>query len=152
LLLIGQQGLVDSSGIGPCFPLAGGLCKFYANDGGKQQNPNLSRETVPLTGNKSSELIETIFLHLFSMEGLCSLAQCLGSEISFVKLCRAWKLLASFELPFVPFTSLREFRWRLHIAVINKGNFLKIIFPMNMIQNILNVVYNEKEERSSRWL
>jgi hypothetical protein len=25
-----------SSGIGPCFPLAGGLCKFYANVGGKQ--------------------------------------------------------------------------------------------------------------------
>jgi hypothetical protein len=24
------------SGIGPCFPLAGGLCKFYANAGGKQ--------------------------------------------------------------------------------------------------------------------
>jgi hypothetical protein len=26
-----------SSGIGPCFPLAGGLCKFYANAGGKLQ-------------------------------------------------------------------------------------------------------------------
>jgi hypothetical protein len=25
-----------SSGIGPCFPLTGGLCKFYANAGGKQ--------------------------------------------------------------------------------------------------------------------
>jgi hypothetical protein len=25
-----------SSGIGPCFPLAGGLCKFYAKAGGKQ--------------------------------------------------------------------------------------------------------------------
>jgi hypothetical protein len=25
-----------SSGIGPCFPLAGGLCKFYASAGGKQ--------------------------------------------------------------------------------------------------------------------
>jgi hypothetical protein len=24
------------SGIGLCFPLAGGLCKFYANAGGKQ--------------------------------------------------------------------------------------------------------------------
>ncbi len=24
------------SGIGPCFPLAGGLCKFYANARGKQ--------------------------------------------------------------------------------------------------------------------
>jgi hypothetical protein len=45
-----------SSGIGPCFPLAGGLCRFYANAGGKQPmqrqlllvqykqqaNPNLS--------------------------------------------------------------------------------------------------------------
>jgi hypothetical protein len=38
LLLIGQQGLVDffSSGIRPCSPLARGLCKFYANAGGKQ--------------------------------------------------------------------------------------------------------------------
>ncbi len=36
LLLIGQQGLQISSGIGPCFPLTGGLCKFYANAGGKQ--------------------------------------------------------------------------------------------------------------------
>jgi hypothetical protein len=37
LLLIGQQGLVNFfSGIGPCFPLAGGLCKLYANSGGKQ--------------------------------------------------------------------------------------------------------------------
>jgi hypothetical protein len=26
-----------SSGIGPCFPLAGGLCKFYANAVGKRQ-------------------------------------------------------------------------------------------------------------------
>jgi hypothetical protein len=26
-----------SSGISPCFPLAGVLCKFYANAGGKQQ-------------------------------------------------------------------------------------------------------------------
>jgi hypothetical protein len=25
-----------SSGIDPCLPLAGGLCKFYANEGGKQ--------------------------------------------------------------------------------------------------------------------
>jgi hypothetical protein len=32
LLLIGQQGL----GIGPWFPLAGGLLKFYANAGGKR--------------------------------------------------------------------------------------------------------------------
>jgi hypothetical protein len=37
LLLIGQQGFVDFfSGISPCFPLAGGLCKFYANAGGKR--------------------------------------------------------------------------------------------------------------------
>jgi hypothetical protein len=26
-----------SSGIGPFFPFSGGLCKFYANAGGKQQ-------------------------------------------------------------------------------------------------------------------
>jgi hypothetical protein len=45
-----------SSGMGPCFPMAGGLCKFYANAGGnqpmqrqlllvqykQQANPNLS--------------------------------------------------------------------------------------------------------------
>jgi hypothetical protein len=37
LLLIGQQGLVDSSGIGPCFPFAGGLCKFYVNAGENRQ-------------------------------------------------------------------------------------------------------------------
>jgi hypothetical protein len=39
LLLIGQQGLVDffSSGVGPCLPLTGGLCKFYANAGGKRR-------------------------------------------------------------------------------------------------------------------
>jgi hypothetical protein len=35
LLLNGQQGLI-SSGIGPCFPLAGGLCKFNAKAGGKR--------------------------------------------------------------------------------------------------------------------
>jgi hypothetical protein len=29
LVLIGQQDLVDFSGIGPSFPLAGGLCKHY---------------------------------------------------------------------------------------------------------------------------
>ncbi len=28
LLLIGQQGLVDFSCIGPCFPLAGELCEL----------------------------------------------------------------------------------------------------------------------------
>jgi hypothetical protein len=27
---------VISTGIGPCFPLAGGLCKFYANTAGKR--------------------------------------------------------------------------------------------------------------------
>jgi hypothetical protein len=37
LLPIGQQHLVGSSGIGPCFPLAGGLCKFYANARGQIQ-------------------------------------------------------------------------------------------------------------------
>jgi hypothetical protein len=38
LLLIGQQGLGVwdiSSGIGPCFLLAGGLYKLYANTEGK---------------------------------------------------------------------------------------------------------------------
>jgi hypothetical protein len=29
LIFIGQQGLGHSSGIGTCFPLAGGLCKLY---------------------------------------------------------------------------------------------------------------------------
>jgi hypothetical protein len=36
LLIIGQQGLEIFSGIGPWFPLAGGLCKFYANARGTQ--------------------------------------------------------------------------------------------------------------------
>jgi hypothetical protein len=36
LLFIGQQGLDISSGTSPCFPLAGGLCKYYDNAGGKQ--------------------------------------------------------------------------------------------------------------------
>ncbi len=36
LLLIGQQVWDISSGIGPCFPLTGGLCKFYANAERKQ--------------------------------------------------------------------------------------------------------------------
>ncbi len=33
--LVSRVGNI-SSGIGPCFPLAGGLYKFYANSGGKQ--------------------------------------------------------------------------------------------------------------------
>jgi hypothetical protein len=37
LLLIGHQGLVDFSGIGHCFPFAGGLCKFYVNAGENRQ-------------------------------------------------------------------------------------------------------------------
>ncbi len=37
LLLIGQQGLGISAGIGPCFLLAEGLCKFYANAGGNNR-------------------------------------------------------------------------------------------------------------------
>jgi hypothetical protein len=37
LLLIGQQGLGHFFGIGPCFPLAGGLCKLFANAGGGKQ-------------------------------------------------------------------------------------------------------------------
>ncbi len=37
LLLVGQQVWDTSSGIGPCFPLAGGLCKFYANARSKRQ-------------------------------------------------------------------------------------------------------------------
>jgi hypothetical protein len=35
-----------SSGIGPCFPLAGGLCKIFANAGGKrpiQRQPLLAQ-------------------------------------------------------------------------------------------------------------
>jgi hypothetical protein len=36
LLLIGQQDLVDFFRYRHCFPLAGGLCKFYANAGGRQ--------------------------------------------------------------------------------------------------------------------
>jgi hypothetical protein len=37
LILIGQQVWEISSGIGPCFPLAGALCKLYANAVGKWQ-------------------------------------------------------------------------------------------------------------------
>jgi hypothetical protein len=37
LILIGQQVWDISSGIGPCFPLAGALCKLYVNAGGKLQ-------------------------------------------------------------------------------------------------------------------
>jgi hypothetical protein len=33
---IGQQGSADFLGIGPSFPLARGLCKYFANAGGKQ--------------------------------------------------------------------------------------------------------------------
>jgi hypothetical protein len=36
LMLVPARVWDISSGIGPCFPLAGGLCKFYANVGGKQ--------------------------------------------------------------------------------------------------------------------
>ncbi len=36
LLLIGQQGLADFFRYRCSFPLAEGLCKFYANGGGKQ--------------------------------------------------------------------------------------------------------------------
>jgi hypothetical protein len=37
LLLIGQRKVWDiSSGISPCFPLAGGLCKVYTNARGKR--------------------------------------------------------------------------------------------------------------------
>jgi hypothetical protein len=35
-LLLGQQDLGDFFRYGPCFLLAEGLCKFYANAGGKQ--------------------------------------------------------------------------------------------------------------------
>jgi hypothetical protein len=36
LFLIRQQVWENSSGIGSCFPLAGGLCKFKANARGKR--------------------------------------------------------------------------------------------------------------------
>jgi hypothetical protein len=32
-----------SSGIGPCFPLAGGSCKFYVNTGGKRPKQHQAR-------------------------------------------------------------------------------------------------------------
>jgi hypothetical protein len=47
LLFIGQLGRDISSGIGPCFPLAEELCKFYANAGGKrpiQRQPLLEQD------------------------------------------------------------------------------------------------------------
>jgi hypothetical protein len=45
LLLNGQQGWEISSGISLCFPLAGGLCKFYANAGGTQPIQAASQST-----------------------------------------------------------------------------------------------------------
>jgi hypothetical protein len=43
LLLIGQQGLADFFRYRALLPLAGGLCKFHANSGGKKTN------TMPTT-------------------------------------------------------------------------------------------------------
>jgi hypothetical protein len=68
LLLISQQGFRYFSGIGPCFSLAGGLCKFYANAEGKrpiqrqplivqykhQANPLLSMLHVLISGNEKN--------------------------------------------------------------------------------------------------
>jgi hypothetical protein len=47
LLLIVQQGLGVSSGIGPFYLLAGGLCKFYNNAGGKQPMPQCKQQANP---------------------------------------------------------------------------------------------------------
>jgi hypothetical protein len=47
LLLIGQQGFgtfLHFSGIGPCFPLAEGLCKFYAKT--PEENDQYSPTTL----------------------------------------------------------------------------------------------------------
>jgi hypothetical protein len=44
---IGQQGLGHFfEYIGPCFPLAGGLSKFYANAGGKQNTIPASSQST----------------------------------------------------------------------------------------------------------
>jgi len=82
LHLIGQQGLgrTVGMGIGPCFPLAGGLCKlkFYANVGGNRSVQSLrllvqyaiqaaSQSTffntqlysTGVTGNDKNDIIET---------------------------------------------------------------------------------------------
>jgi hypothetical protein len=48
LVLINQQGFFISSGIGPCFQLAGGLCKLYANTGGKLQIQVASQSTLSM--------------------------------------------------------------------------------------------------------
>ncbi len=46
LLLIGQQGLGDFFKYHPCFLLAGGLCKFYANAGGGTTNAVMQRQLL----------------------------------------------------------------------------------------------------------
>jgi hypothetical protein len=46
VLFFGQQGLGHFSGLNTCFPLAGRLCKFYANTKGKrpiQRQPLLAQ-------------------------------------------------------------------------------------------------------------
>jgi hypothetical protein len=48
LLLVSRVWEI-SSGIGPCFPLAGGLCKFYANAGGKRP---IQATTTPTASSK----------------------------------------------------------------------------------------------------
>jgi hypothetical protein len=66
-----------SSGIGPCLPLAGGLCKFYANAGGKRpiQRSQIHRETVPLRilNMNIMYLCPHFFLSVWSMTKRCHL-------------------------------------------------------------------------------
>jgi hypothetical protein len=73
-----------SSCIGQCFPLAGGLCKFYANAGGKRQiqcqpmqykqqaNPLLSMHNYTLLviiGNDKTKQIKLESQHKFALTG-----------------------------------------------------------------------------------
>jgi hypothetical protein len=54
---------VSSLLIGPCFPLAGGLCKFYANAGGTQP---IQRQLLLVQDKQQATHIYqyTILLHL----------------------------------------------------------------------------------------
>jgi hypothetical protein len=52
-----------SSGIGPCFPLTSGLCKFYANAGGKPLVISRNNKNKQLTLSSQRKLALTMKKH-----------------------------------------------------------------------------------------
>jgi hypothetical protein len=50
-----------SLGIGPCFPLVGGLFKFYANAGGTQQNTAPNNLSTIQEASQSSFINEQLY-------------------------------------------------------------------------------------------